>query len=293
MKLLRDPGKIHHDVDKTISRCRTKILARKISQPRDEKYFPQYSEQNTFISRKICNFATRKTIKNMLQPNTNISSKYRQETQYRYVKNSGFIALTSAGKERGSETGFSYFGARYYDSDLMTGWLSVDYKADNLVKLVDTDGEKLRYTAVTSQGFKKKFIACVLFGIIYTFFPINVISQNDSIQRIVVKYIEMNDLYPIRIDNAMFEQINPNQFECVLENDCLKLFQNNLNNLKQADPEFQKIDIRRKIEITYFSGKIVELYIDRFHILYNGIIFISEGELRNMIESLITKSLKQ
>ena len=170
--------------------------------------------------------------------------------------------FTFTGKERDSETGFSYFGARYYDSDLMTGWLSVDYKADNLVKLVDTDGEKLRYTTGTSLGFKKKFIACVLFGIIYTFFPINVISQNDSIQRIVVKYIEMNDLYPIRIDNAMFEQINPNQFECVLENDYFKLFQNNINNLKQADPEFQKIDIRRKIEITYFSGKIVELYID-------------------------------
>ena len=29
-----------------------------------------------------------------------------------------------------AETGFSYFGARYYDSDLMTGWLSVDPLAD-------------------------------------------------------------------------------------------------------------------------------------------------------------------
>ena len=58
------------------------------------------------------------------------------------------------GKERDSETGFSYFGARYYDSDLMTGWLSVDPMADkypslspynycawNPVKLVDPDGE--------------------------------------------------------------------------------------------------------------------------------------------------------
>ena len=225
----------------------------------------------------------------MLQIGTNITSKYCPKTHY----NSGFMAQSFTGKERDSETGFSYFGARYYDSDILTGWLSVDYKADNLVKLVDTDGEKLRYTAVTSLGFKKKFIACVLFGIIYTFFPINVISQNDSIQRIVLKYVEMNNLYPIRIDNAMFEQINPNQFECVLENDYFKLFQNNINNLKQADLEFQKIDIRRKIEITYFSDKIVELYIDRFHILYNGIIFIYEGELRNMIESLITKSLKQ
>ena len=57
------------------------------------------------------------------------------------------------GKERDSETGFSYFGARYYDSDLMTGWLSVDPLADdfsnispynycnwNPVKLKDPDG---------------------------------------------------------------------------------------------------------------------------------------------------------
>ena len=34
------------------------------------------------------------------------------------------------GKERDSETGFSYFGARYYDSDILTGWLSVDPMAD-------------------------------------------------------------------------------------------------------------------------------------------------------------------
>ena len=63
---------------------------------------------------------------------------------------------TFTGKERDSETGFSYFGARYYDSDLMTGWLSVDPMADkypslspyaycvwNPVRLVDQDGEEL------------------------------------------------------------------------------------------------------------------------------------------------------
>ena len=57
-------------------------------------------------------------------------------------------------KERDSETGFSYFGARYYDSDILTSWLSVDPMADkypnispyaycawNPVKLVDPDGE--------------------------------------------------------------------------------------------------------------------------------------------------------
>ncbi len=64
------------------------------------------------------------------------------------------LNLLHTGKERYSETGFSYFGARYYDSDLMTGWLSVDPMADkypnispyaycgwNPVRLVDPDGE--------------------------------------------------------------------------------------------------------------------------------------------------------
>ena len=60
------------------------------------------------------------------------------------------------GKERDSETGLSYFGARYYDSDILTGWLSVDPMADkypnispyaycawNPIKLVDPDGEEI------------------------------------------------------------------------------------------------------------------------------------------------------
>ena len=62
--------------------------------------------------------------------------------------------LCFIGKERDSETGFSYFGARYYDSDILTGWLSVDPLADkypglspynycawNPIRLVDPDGE--------------------------------------------------------------------------------------------------------------------------------------------------------
>ena len=57
------------------------------------------------------------------------------------------------GKERDEETGYGYFGARYMDYELMTGWLSVDPMADkypsispyaycawNPVKLVDPDG---------------------------------------------------------------------------------------------------------------------------------------------------------
>ena len=62
--------------------------------------------------------------------------------------------LCFIGKERDSETGFSYFGARYYDSDLMTGWLSVDPMADkdpglspynycalNPIRIIDPNGD--------------------------------------------------------------------------------------------------------------------------------------------------------
>ena len=62
---------------------------------------------------------------------------------------------TFSAKERDAETGLSYFGARYYSSDLSI-WLSVDpmsdkypslspyvYCADNPVKLVDPNGEEV------------------------------------------------------------------------------------------------------------------------------------------------------
>ena len=65
---------------------------------------------------------------------------------------------TFSAKERDAETGLSYFGARYYSSDLSI-WLSVDpmsdkypsfspyvYCADNPVKLVDPNGEDVWIT---------------------------------------------------------------------------------------------------------------------------------------------------
>ena len=74
-----------------------------------------------------------------------------------------FIEGTSSsfsGKERDAETGYSYFGARYYDAELTTMWLSVDPMADkypnispyaycawNPVKLVDPDGMEVLPTS--------------------------------------------------------------------------------------------------------------------------------------------------
>jgi len=64
--------------------------------------------------------------------------------------------FTFTGKEKDSETGFSYFGARYYDSDLSGLFTSVDPMADkypsispyaycawNPVKLIDPDGKTI------------------------------------------------------------------------------------------------------------------------------------------------------
>ena len=63
--------------------------------------------------------------------------------------------FTFSAKEKDSETGFSYFGSRYYSSDLSI-WLSVDpqaskypslspyvYCANNPIRLVDPNGEEV------------------------------------------------------------------------------------------------------------------------------------------------------
>ena len=68
-----------------------------------------------------------------------------------------------------AETGFSYFGARYYDSDLMTGWLSVDSQSDkfpnispyaycnwNPIKLKAQDEEAPIKAFVTAAKLVKK-----------------------------------------------------------------------------------------------------------------------------------------
>ena len=105
---------------------------------------------------------------NYIKYNTKTASKSTQDCSpllhYHYVSTlltmqipaetlSQSHRLCFIGKERDSETGFSYFGARYYDSDILTGWLSVDPMADkypslspyaycgwNPIGLIDTNG---------------------------------------------------------------------------------------------------------------------------------------------------------
>ena len=101
----------------------------------------------------------------MLNYYQNITIKYSQSftgktcsplLSYRkaYRTNSCGNAIANSLGLLHAESGFSYFGARYYDSDLMTGWLSVDPMADkypslspyaycawNPIKFIDPNGE--------------------------------------------------------------------------------------------------------------------------------------------------------
>ena len=85
-----------------------------------------------------------------------VSSTYRPQNQLLPQGNLAATApYTFSAKEKDSETNLSYFGARYYSSDLSI-WLSMDpmaakypslspyvYCADNPIKLVDPNGEEL------------------------------------------------------------------------------------------------------------------------------------------------------
>ena len=80
---------------------------------------------------------------------------------------------TFSAKEKDTETGLSYFGARYYSSDLSI-WLSIDpmsgkypslspyvYCADNPVKLVDPNGEfpMSMHAQMVSNAFKNSSLS--------------------------------------------------------------------------------------------------------------------------------------
>ena len=80
-------------------------------------------------------------------------------------QNTSFSSMyTFSAKEKDAETGYSYFGSRYYSSDLSI-WLSVDpmsdkypslssytYCANNPIKLVDPNGEELWKPEITGTG---------------------------------------------------------------------------------------------------------------------------------------------
>ena len=79
--------------------------------------------------------------------------------------------ITFTGKERDSETGYSYFGARYYYSDLSGLFLSVDPMADkypsispyaycawNPVKLIDPNGDTCKFANKETENYVRQLL---------------------------------------------------------------------------------------------------------------------------------------
>ena len=105
-----------------------------------------------------------------------IYSTYRPQNQILPQGNlSEIFSYTFSAKEKDAETGYSYFGSRYYTSNLSI-WLSVDpmaakypslspyvYCANNPIKLVDPNGDTLRFAEGVSQEFKEQFAQVVKF----------------------------------------------------------------------------------------------------------------------------------
>ena len=97
----------------------------------------------------------------------------RSKRAFLYADFTPFSRPSSTGKELDEETGFGYFGARYYDPTLLTSWTAVDpmsdkypslspynYCAWNPMKLVDPDGEAIyaydEKTQLAIMGYMKK-----------------------------------------------------------------------------------------------------------------------------------------
>ena len=102
-----------------------------------------------------------------------VSSTYRPQNQLLPQGNlSATVPYTFSAKEKDSETSLSYFGVRYYTSDLSI-WLSVDpmsakypsfspytYCANNPIKLVDPNGEEIGIPPFLQRivnGIKNKY----------------------------------------------------------------------------------------------------------------------------------------
>lgn len=137
-------------------------------------------------------------------------------------------------KERDVETGLSYFGARYYSSDLSI-WLSVDpmsdkypslspyvYCADNPVKLVDPEGEEIWifFEETLPDGEKQQYQVQYCFNELY--------NDDGSLY-------EGNNEYAIAVrdDLNFLKESNPQikDMICTLENsDCIHTISNTAEN---------------------------------------------------------------
>ena len=139
-------------------------------------------------------------------------------------------SYTFSAKEKDSETGLSYFGSRYYSSDLSV-WLSVDpmsdkypslspytYCADNPVKLVDPNGEEVwipdedgNLIAQENDDYKNFNMEKLAVFIISVFCSIHLCLASDTL------YLRSNEFSVVRDDyiELYIRIISPNAIEII------------------------------------------------------------------------------
>ena len=171
---------------------------------------------------------------------------------------------TFSAKEKDSETGLSYFGARYYSSDLSI-WLSVDpmsdkypsfspyvYCANNPVKLVDPNGEKIKPVNATSKQYLNSYLQD-------QFGTSNFISYSK------------NDI--VKIDRKAFRTLyaNANPYQKVLLNGFKKVVNSrsmvyvDIDNKKKFDYSYPVYTITKDSEFPTYSHDVVG-----YHIIESG-----------------------
>ena len=120
------------------------------------------------------------------------------------------------GKERDAETGYSYFGARYYDSDLSGLFLSVDPMADkypsispyaycawNPLRLIDPDGRKIKGVTYNENTGEYSFTDDALNNGLDKY--INIRTQTKSGKKSIEQMIKDGREFDVSIiDNPLF-----------------------------------------------------------------------------------------
>ena len=148
----------------------------------------------------------------------NFSSPTYNPTTLAATTSYALFRFTSTGKERDEETGYHYFGARYYDSEALTGWLSVDpmmdkypsispyaYCAWSPVKLVDPDGRKIKGVSYDSQTGSYSFSQNAIRNGADRF--VNELSKTHKGQEILHGLIQSSQRYKVRLfAEPLFEE---------------------------------------------------------------------------------------
>lgn len=98
------------------------------------------------------------------------------------------------------------------------------------------------------------------------------------------------------LDSEVIISISPNYFEELIDDTIfiredekylIRKIVHLLNALQPEDIDYSIMDARRKIEIKQKNEDNLVLYIDYFHVHYNGRVYMYSGLFRDVVESLI------